>query len=249
MCDKNLIYPYRLILTMVIESASTPSPTLIHANTVDFLLRRLNCNLSLTLIFVVLLSGCSSKTIDFSDQDQISHFIQQRQFLASLTDWAFRCRVVLRTPKQRHRFTLAWQRSPDAPLDSHIDRIYLYDYIGRTVFAAMADEISARVEYSSFTEQVDEAKNLEELFLLNTGYTIPVAHLPTWLMGFNLRAKHLRNQEKEMIIDEKWRIQYLSMSEFGDWVMPDEIKLVSDGVELQLDVYDWEFPNDINGAP
>ena len=198
---------------------------------------------------VAALSGCASVAsgLDVDERARGPLFEAQRAAehpgsLHFINRWTLTARVLVAQGSERERLGMKWSFERDHFSAPSRQRIQFYGRLGRSVLTVYADETGATVEKSRLQSKADNAHDLSTLIEANTGVLIPAEQLPRWLQGLDLPGSTLTNLGVVYTFDQ-WRVEYLAFDDYGGWLMPRQVKVANDKVELTITVTQWKLPS------
>lgn len=160
----------------------------------------------------------------------------------ALRDFALEARFALRlerfngTPESASG-RLSWEHA--GPLD----RVLLANPLGQGI--AEISVAGTQAELRTSDGQTRRAADAEQLLHAATGYRLPIARLPAWLLGRGSdsaeRAEDARGRPLRLV-DDGWRIDY-DYADAADDALPSRLtlrRIVADGeLELRLRIEEW----------
>ena len=92
--------------------------------------------------------------------------------------------------------------------------------------------------------KVYRSSSPEQLLKAQWGFNLPVSSMNYWIRGLPVpgipSSTRFDNAGRlSTLIQQGYRIDYLSYSNFGRWELPERISLVSSSLRVKMVVYQW----------
>lgn len=198
------------------------------------------------------LAGCSHipapAVVEQTDltEPQRAKLTAHQQQLAQWTDWQMEARGAIRDGDQGGSFSMQWQQA-----DQHADVMLSGPFgQGRIMLSGTPEQmqIGERGQPQHYTTEPQEW--LKE----HTGWAIPIAALPDWLLGKldpRLSEKNAINVDPAIGVDEngyltaqtvdQWQIRYDRYDQQHDPALPGLIEITRDDLRLRILIDEWRM--------
>ena len=193
----------------------------------------------LSLLSLLVLAGCASKSVDtaepLSEEIKEQRWQLHRNALEQLQYWQLAGRLNLRVPGESGTLSIDWQQQQgqyslllDGPLGTSVARISGSD-------SGVSVTVSKETRYGS---------SPEELLYALTGWQFPVSYLKHWVVGLPAPGGDaqiaLNNQGyPERIVQSGWEVVYRKRSSTDGFRLPTRLTISRGDVRLNLIVSNW----------
>ena len=188
----------------------------------------------------IILSKCSTTTIDLSDHN----WKDQRALLEKTSDWQLRGRVNVRYQNESYTPRIQWQQQGD----SYRIRLWGTFNAGNTVIIGEPKLVTMEHDGDSIT-----ANTPEELVLDNLGYELPISYLEFWVRslpapGSDAKLEFSVQKHLSTIKQDGWEIAYLDMRQFDGVILPRRVEITGprNGIRLRFVGLSWTLNTDEN---
>jgi len=187
---------------------------------------------------LLILSGCSTtKTVTPSTRPAAKVTWAERQSaLSQLQSWHLNGKIAVQTSNDSGSASLDWFTSMNR---------YSISLAGPLGANAMKLTGSA----GQVTLQMSDGKRYhasspEQLLKTQWGFHLPVSSMNYWIRGLPVPGisarSSLDNQGRlATLIQQGYRIDFLSYANFGKWNLPERLSIVSPSLRVKMIVYQW----------
>lgn len=195
---------------------------------------------------LLFLSGCShipAPSVDRPPQEysaeQMDQFKTHQQALEQLTHWAVQARGAVRDGTQGGSFALHWRQSQDY---SEVDLSGPFGQ-GQMYLAGTPEYMAIGHDPEQMRISATPERWLEE----NTGWPVPIAALPVWLIGqadASIDDGRIQINEAGLIVQqnaENWRIRYDRYDTHHGLSLPGLVEVTRDDLRLRILIDDWQI--------
>ena len=192
------------------------------------------------LALAIILSKCSTTTIDLSDRN----WQDQRALLEKTSDWQLRGRVNVRYQNESYTPRIQWQQQGD----NYRIRLWGTFNAGNTVIIGEPKLVTMKHDGDSIT-----ANTPEELVLDNLGYELPISYLEFWVRslpapGSDSELEFSDQNQLSKIRQDGWEIAYLDMRQFDGVILPRRVEITGprNDIRLRFVGLSWTLNTDEN---
>lgn len=163
---------------------------------------RLNQILHIMFITIVL-AGCSTIPEQPTSVEWVSHQAQ----LEKITHYQAQGKLAYIAPDQRQSLNFIWKHSPNE------SQLRLTTFLGQTALNLTVNEQGAKVV--TYDDDVFAHRDASVLVKRLTGLSIPIQHMPQWLLGnpeqadmFSLNESNTLASLNKMVGSQFWQLDY-----------------------------------------
>lgn len=202
------------------------------------------CKRLITLLFIGILSACSSINDKPVDNAQANQGIESRiKQLSQLKNWTLAGKIAFISKDARQSATLHWQNNAENETES----LNL-----STLFGIKVLELNRQQD--NFTLEVDgelyHTDNLDDLIAALTGLNLPTRAMNHWLKGLAFlpadkvvyHAKTLLPQSLTSRYNNKqWLIKYSKYHHIGPYQLAKSLTIFQDDLRIKISIHSWKI--------
>ncbi|HHQ69569.1 MAG TPA: outer membrane lipoprotein LolB [Halothiobacillaceae bacterium] len=195
---------------------------------------------------LLFLSGCShipAPSLDRPPQEytpeQMAQFKAHQQALEQLTHWAVAARGAVRDSTQGGSFALRWEQSLDY---SEVDLSGPFGQ-GQMYLAGTPEYMAIGYKLNHMRISTTPERWIEE----NTGWPVPIAALPVWLIGQadpSAEREQIQINNAGLIVQQYadgWQIRYDRYQTHNGLSLPGLIEVSRDDLRLRILIDNWQI--------
>ena len=196
--------------------------------------------LSLVMLALLLtLSGCSHFTTQeqLSGSGQAGSWQNHKKQLTPIDAWQISGKLGIRSEQNSGSAIMFWLQRQD-----YFD-IHLSGPLGQGSTRLTGRQGAVSLEIAN--RGIYQANSAEQLMQQQLGWSLPVDNLLWWVKG--LPSPHSKSQVQldnnsllAELVQDQWRVQYLSYRTENGLQLPERIKLSGAGLDITLVIKEWQ---------
>lgn len=196
------------------------------------------------ILIILLLSGCSSKSLLIPSDASLKQNIEIRQQqLNQLKQWKIIGKIAFIQQKKRESASLTWQ----VDIEKQTQKLNLNSYLGINVLQLESNGNLHKIKVDG-KEHV--GKNLEALVFSLTGLTLPTKALNFWLKGLPYLPTDTMTYNTKTFLPEtlssdygysKWEVQYDKYQIINNYRLASSFTLKKDNLLIKIAIKQWQL--------
>ncbi|RKF13638.1 outer membrane lipoprotein LolB [Alginatibacterium sediminis] len=188
------------------------------------------------VLLSLMLAACSQQP---KPTDAVSVWKNHQQQLETLNQWQLRGKVAVIEADKRQSANMVWTQQGEQ---------LAMQLLGPLGAEALSLEFSpGNLEIKAGEQRYSGANDPELQLQQMTGWSVPLADLPRWLIGLPDTEQYLLNDQNrvsEFVSAQQWLIAYPSYMQVGELILPRQINVETPKGQLKIRINQWQINDD-----
>ncbi|WP_432462921.1 lipoprotein insertase outer membrane protein LolB [Agarivorans sp. QJM3NY_33] len=186
-------------------------------------------------LFIVLAVSLSACTIQPPITTKNSEWDQHLSQLQQLTTWQLSGKIAFIGETSRQAANLSWQQDGEQSI------LKLNGPLGTQAIELHYQPHKVWVKTKN---QEYFGDNAQQLIMQLTGWQVPIAQLPNWLLGIPTQNDYQLNPQHRLAAfttADNWQVNYLNYAQYGQLALPRQLEIRSKSTLLKLNIHQWQI--------
>lgn len=200
----------------------------------------------LTLLFLLLLSGCSTNApIKIADVSLATTIAERNQQLQALNHWLIKGKIAFIEQKKRQSASLFWQFNQQK--HTRYQQIDLTTFLGINILHVESNNNHHIIEVDGKTYQ---GNNLSALIYSLTAIKLPTEALNYWLKGIAYSKQDKLTYQQNSLLPQtlegfynkqKWQVKYNKYHLFQGYQLPTSLTIKQNDITIKVKIDKWSI--------
>lgn len=189
-------------------------------------------------MILLTLSGChTTKTVTPAETTvPKATWAEREAALSRLQSWHLNGKIAVQSTRDSGSASVDWFQNRNRY------NISMSGPLGASTMKLSGSEGQVSLQMSD--GKVYRASSPEQLLKAQWGFNLPVSSMNYWIRGLPVPSVPASTRfdnagRLSTLIQQGYRIDFLSYSNFGKWELPERISLVSSSLRVKMVVYQW----------